>query len=162
MSATGYYGDSEAPHAVRTDPDHGTDCACKFATVCIVNPSVRFTLGWVPLDDDETDELAEPSASSSPKCRSTSTSHRQSAGVAALFASLTTGGQHDLYDANDLFVEFRETTEILTQMQSKPRGERGGSRRPRRLSGTRMRRHDRTQDALVRDSPRTRGTGPHQ
>ena len=43
----------------RTDPDRGTDCAHKFATVCIVDPSVRFTLGWVALDGDKTDELAD-------------------------------------------------------------------------------------------------------
>ncbi|WP_313686073.1 transposase [Halobellus marinus] len=54
-----YYGDSDTPHVSRTDPDRGTDCAYKFATICIVGPSVRFTLGWVALDGDETDELAE-------------------------------------------------------------------------------------------------------
>ncbi len=54
-----YYGDSETPHVSQTDPDRGTDCAYKFATICIVDPSVRFTPGWVPLDGDKTDELAE-------------------------------------------------------------------------------------------------------
>ena len=54
-----YYGDTQTPHVSRTDPDQGTDCAYKFATVCIVDPSVRFTLGWVALDGDDTDELAE-------------------------------------------------------------------------------------------------------
>lgn len=54
-----YYGDSETPHVSRTDPDRGTDCAYKFATICIVDPSVRFTLGWVALDGNETDELAD-------------------------------------------------------------------------------------------------------
>ena len=54
-----YYGDSDTPHVSRTDPGRGTDCAYKFATICIVDPSVRFTLGWVALDGDETDELAE-------------------------------------------------------------------------------------------------------
>jgi len=39
-----YYGDSDTPHVSRTDPDRGTDCAYKFATICIVDPSVRFTL----------------------------------------------------------------------------------------------------------------------
>jgi IS4 transposase len=54
-----YYGDTETPHVSRTDPDQGTDSAYKFATICIVDPSVRFTLGWVALDGDETDELAD-------------------------------------------------------------------------------------------------------
>ncbi|MFA9518426.1 transposase [Halopenitus sp. H-Gu1] len=54
-----YYGDSETPHVSRTDPDRGTDCAYKFATICIVDPSVRFTLGWVALDGEDTDELAD-------------------------------------------------------------------------------------------------------
>jgi hypothetical protein len=54
-----YYGDNETPHVSRTDPDRGTDSTYKFATICIVDPSVRFTLGWVPLDGDKTDELAE-------------------------------------------------------------------------------------------------------
>jgi len=54
-----YYGDSGTPHVSRTDPDRGTNCAYKFATICIVDPSVRFTLGWVALDGEKTDELAE-------------------------------------------------------------------------------------------------------
>jgi IS4 transposase len=54
-----YYGDTETPHVSRTDPDRGTDCAYKFATICIVDPSVRFTLGWVALDGAKTDELAD-------------------------------------------------------------------------------------------------------
>jgi len=54
-----YYGDSETPHVSRTNPDRGTDSAYKFATICIVDPSVRFTLGWVALDGDGTDELAD-------------------------------------------------------------------------------------------------------
>jgi len=54
-----YYGDSDTPHVSRTDPDRGTDSAYKFATICIVDPSVRLTLSWVPLDGEETDELAE-------------------------------------------------------------------------------------------------------
>ncbi len=54
-----YYGDSDTPHVSRTDPDRGTDSAYKFATICIVDPSVRFTLGWVALDGEKTDELAE-------------------------------------------------------------------------------------------------------
>jgi hypothetical protein len=54
-----YYGDSDTPHISRTDPNRGTDCAYKFATVCIVDPSVRFTLGWVPLNGEKTDELAD-------------------------------------------------------------------------------------------------------
>jgi len=54
-----HYGDSDTPHISRTDPDRGTDCAYKFATICIVDPSIRFTFGWVPLDGDETDELAD-------------------------------------------------------------------------------------------------------
>jgi len=54
-----YYGDSDTLHVSRTDPDQGTNCAYKFATICIVDPSVRFTLGWVALDGDGTDELAE-------------------------------------------------------------------------------------------------------
>jgi hypothetical protein len=54
-----YYGDRETPHVSRTDPEQGTDSAYKFATICIVDPSVRFTLGWVALDGDGTDELAD-------------------------------------------------------------------------------------------------------
>jgi len=54
-----YYGDSDTPHVSRTDPDRGTDSAYKFATICIVDPSVRFTLGWVALDGEKTDELAD-------------------------------------------------------------------------------------------------------
>jgi len=54
-----YYGDSDTPHVSRTDSDRGTDSAYNFATVCIVDPSVRLTLGWVALDGEETDELAE-------------------------------------------------------------------------------------------------------
>ncbi|WP_311174026.1 hypothetical protein [Halobellus ordinarius] len=54
-----YYGDSKTPHVARTDPDRGTVCAYKFATICIVDPSVRFTLGWVALDGGKTDELAD-------------------------------------------------------------------------------------------------------
>ena len=54
-----YYGDSETPQVSRTDPDRGTDCAYKFATICIVDPSARFTLGWVALDGDKTDELTD-------------------------------------------------------------------------------------------------------
>lgn len=54
-----YYGDRDTPHVSRTDPDRGTDSAYKFATVCIVDPSARLTLGWVALDSEETDELAE-------------------------------------------------------------------------------------------------------
>ena len=38
-----YYGDSDTPHVTRTDPNRGTDSAYKFATICIVDPSVRFT-----------------------------------------------------------------------------------------------------------------------
>lgn len=40
-----YYGDSETPHVSRTSPDHGTDRAYKFATVCIVNQASDLRLG---------------------------------------------------------------------------------------------------------------------
>jgi hypothetical protein len=35
------------------------DCAYKFVTICIVDPSVRFTLDWVALNGNDTDELAD-------------------------------------------------------------------------------------------------------
>ena len=54
-----YYGDEETPHVCTTNPAQGTDRAYKFATVCIVDPSVRFTLGSVALEGSDTDELAE-------------------------------------------------------------------------------------------------------
>jgi hypothetical protein len=53
-----YYGTSETPHVSSINPDRGTNLAFKFATICVVDPSVRFTLGWVPLDGDGTDEVA--------------------------------------------------------------------------------------------------------
>jgi len=51
-----YYGASETPHVSRTDPDRGTDCDYKFATICIVDPSVRFTLdrGFYRVTDSAT------------------------------------------------------------------------------------------------------------
>ncbi|ELY93722.1 transposase [Natrialba taiwanensis] len=54
-----YYGDEETPHVCTTNPAQGTDRAYKFATVCIVDPSVRFTLGSVVLEGSDTDELAD-------------------------------------------------------------------------------------------------------
>jgi len=52
-----YYGDEATPRVSATNPEQGTDRAYKFATLCIVDPSVRFTLAWVPIDGDDTDEL---------------------------------------------------------------------------------------------------------
>ncbi|MFB6253340.1 MAG: transposase [Halobacteriaceae archaeon] len=52
-----FYGDSETPHVSRTDPNRGTDVAYTFATICLVDPPARFTLGWAPLDGTDTDEL---------------------------------------------------------------------------------------------------------
>lgn len=54
-----YYGSEDTPYVCATNPDQGTDRAYKFATLCIVDPSVRFTLAWTPLTGDDTDELAE-------------------------------------------------------------------------------------------------------
>jgi hypothetical protein len=52
-----YYGDADTPHVSATNPEQGTDRAYKFATLCVVDPSVRFTLAWVPLDGDDTEAL---------------------------------------------------------------------------------------------------------
>jgi len=54
-----YYGSEDTPRVCVTNPDQGTDRAYKFATLCIVDPSVRFTLAWMPLAGDDTDELAD-------------------------------------------------------------------------------------------------------
>ncbi|WP_254532911.1 transposase [Natrinema gelatinilyticum] len=54
-----YYGAEETPRVCTTNPAQGTDHAYKFATVCIVNPRVQFTLGSVALEGSDTDELAE-------------------------------------------------------------------------------------------------------
>ena len=53
-----FYGDGETPKVANTNPDQGTNLAYKFATICIVDPDVRFTLDCVVLEDGSTDELA--------------------------------------------------------------------------------------------------------
>jgi hypothetical protein len=53
-----YYGTADTPKVSATNPEQGTDRVYKFATLCIVDPSVRFTLAWTPLDGDDIDELA--------------------------------------------------------------------------------------------------------
>jgi hypothetical protein len=53
-----FYGDEETPKVANTNPDQGTNLAYKFATICIVDPDVRFTLDWAILEDGSTDELA--------------------------------------------------------------------------------------------------------
>lgn len=53
-----FYGEEDTPKVANTNPDQGTNLAYKFATICIVDPDVRFTLDWVILDDGSTEELA--------------------------------------------------------------------------------------------------------
>ena len=53
-----FYGKAETPNVANTNPAQGTNLAYKFATICIVDPDVRFTLDWTVLDDGSTDELA--------------------------------------------------------------------------------------------------------
>ncbi len=53
-----FYGEEETPKVANTNPDQGTNLAYKFATICIVDPDVRFTLDWTILEDGSTDELA--------------------------------------------------------------------------------------------------------
>jgi len=53
-----FYGDEETPMVANTNPDQGTNLAYKFATICIVDPDVRFTLDYAVLEDGGTDELA--------------------------------------------------------------------------------------------------------
>jgi hypothetical protein len=45
-----FYGNKETDHVLHTRPDQGTDRAFRFATLCIVAPSIRFTLAVVPLE----------------------------------------------------------------------------------------------------------------
>jgi hypothetical protein len=53
-----FYGEEETPMVANTNPDQGTNLAYKFATICIVDPDVRFTLDYAVLEDGTTDELA--------------------------------------------------------------------------------------------------------
>lgn len=53
-----FYGDEETPKVANTNTDQGTNLVYKFATICIVDPDVRFTLDWTILEDVSTDELA--------------------------------------------------------------------------------------------------------
>ena len=53
-----FYGEEETPKVANTNPDQGTNLAYKFATICIVDPDVRFTLDWTILEDSGADELA--------------------------------------------------------------------------------------------------------
>ncbi|WP_114579695.1 transposase [Saliphagus sp. LR7] len=45
-----FYGSADTDHVLTTYPDLGTTRAYCFATLCIVAPSVRFTLAVIPLD----------------------------------------------------------------------------------------------------------------
>ena len=45
-----FYGSADTDHVLITYPDLGTNRAYCFATLCIVAPSVRFTLGVYPMD----------------------------------------------------------------------------------------------------------------
>ncbi|WP_458190735.1 hypothetical protein [Haladaptatus sp. NG-WS-4] len=45
-----FYGSADTDHVLITYPDLGTNRAYCFATLCIVAPSVRFTLAVVPMD----------------------------------------------------------------------------------------------------------------
>ena len=53
-----FYGEEATPKVANTNPDQGTNLAYKFATICVVDPDVRFTLDWVILEDGSTNELA--------------------------------------------------------------------------------------------------------
>jgi putative transposase len=72
-------------------------------------------------------------------------------GANNLVACTTTTGQQYLYEGQDLFDWFRETTEEISRLQSKLRDGRYSSRRIRRLYRKRTRRRDHAQDTLVRD-----------
>ncbi|WP_328765699.1 transposase [Haloarcula rubra] len=45
-----FYGAADTDHVLITYPDRGTNRAYCFATLCIVAPSVRFTLAVLPMD----------------------------------------------------------------------------------------------------------------
>jgi hypothetical protein len=45
-----FYGSADTDHVLITYPDLGTNRAYCFATLCIVTPSVRFTLAVIPMD----------------------------------------------------------------------------------------------------------------
>jgi len=72
-------------------------------------------------------------------------------GANNLVACTTTTGQQYLYEGQDLFDRFRETTEKIGRLQSKLREGRHISRLIRRLYRKRTRRRDHAQDALGRD-----------
>lgn len=41
-----FYSEETTPKVANTNPDQETNLAYKFATICIVDPDVRFTLDW--------------------------------------------------------------------------------------------------------------------
>lgn len=53
-----FYGEEETPKVANRNPDQGTNLAYKFATICIVDSDVRFTLDCRVLEDGSIDELA--------------------------------------------------------------------------------------------------------
>ena len=72
-------------------------------------------------------------------------------GVNNLVACTTTTGQQYLYDGEDLFGQFRATTEEIGRLSSKLPPEQDTSRRIRRLYRKRSRRRSHAQKALIRD-----------
>ena len=66
-------------------------------------------------------------------------------------ACITTTGQQYLYEGQNLFDRFRETTEKIARLRFRLCEGKYSSHRVRRLYRRRMRRRDHAQDALVRD-----------
>lgn len=54
-----FYGSKDTDYVLHTRPDQGTDRAFRFATLCIVAPSVRFTLEVLPLEANGFDAKRE-------------------------------------------------------------------------------------------------------
>jgi putative transposase len=72
-------------------------------------------------------------------------------GVNNLVACTTTTGEQYLYDGEELFEQFRATTEEIGRLTSKLPPEQDTSRRIRRLYRKRSRRRSHAQKALIRD-----------
>lgn len=54
-----YYGSSTTPNVCHVNPERGTDLAYVFVTLCIVSPSVRFTLASEHVERSDTASLIE-------------------------------------------------------------------------------------------------------
>ena len=72
-------------------------------------------------------------------------------GANNLVACTTTTGEQYLYDGEELFEQFRSTTEEIARLSSKLPPERDTSQRIRRLYRKRSRRRTHAQKALIRD-----------